>query len=73
MIREQLECHKNCESQRLQLKRKIEELQKGNASNSSLNRITSESPAPFKKAKRSLETDIVDSPTVVCFVCFFNK
>lgn len=65
LFREQIECHKTCESQRLQLKRKIEELQQGRSSNTSTARIITESPAPLKRARRSIEGETVDSPTIV--------
>lgn len=66
LFREQIECHKQCEAQRQQLKRKIMELQEGKVSNASTDRIVAESPAPLKKAKRSSGDDeAVDSPTIV--------
>lgn len=65
LFREQIECHKTCESQRLELKRKIKELQQCNALSTSTNRIIAESPAPLKKFKNCIDSETVDSPTVV--------
>lgn len=62
MFRQLLESHATCESQRLQLKRKIEELEGSSTASSSTNRILSESPAPLKKTRLG---ETIESPTVV--------
>lgn len=71
-----IECHKQCEPQRLYLKKKIADMEKKLATNQestivlddSLNRIINESPAPQNKRTNpvlEISSEKLNSPTVV--------